>query len=196
MLLQDFCLLILAHKRHLWKLAQNRSTNSILELASCVLDLITHFFPEKLDKLPKETSRVMLVSKLLPELGLWFQDFQAEGFQSEIYSIIFIALKLIRTIITMRPTWWTSGRVAHHRWFWIACCAAAFLEATDQVGQCESLRSWEEAQEIIFARESNEMPEPHWFWWFLLLGVELNWRTPKTTIFLRFTMIMVELTCF
>ncbi|CAL1156696.1 unnamed protein product [Cladocopium goreaui] len=40
-------------------LSQNhRSTNSILELAASILDLITHFFPEKLDKLPKETSRV------------------------------------------------------------------------------------------------------------------------------------------
>lgn len=36
-----------------------RSTNSILELAASILDLIMHFFPDKLDQLPKETSRVM-----------------------------------------------------------------------------------------------------------------------------------------
>ncbi|CAK9016930.1 unnamed protein product [Durusdinium trenchii] len=40
-------------------LSQNhRSTNSILELAAAILDLITHFFPDKIDKLPREKSRV------------------------------------------------------------------------------------------------------------------------------------------
>ena len=37
-----------------------RSTNSILELAAAILDLITHFFPDKIDKLPREKSRVLL----------------------------------------------------------------------------------------------------------------------------------------
>ena len=47
-----------------------RSNNSILELASAVLDLITHFFPEKIDRLPKECSKVCLGPSEASSLGL------------------------------------------------------------------------------------------------------------------------------
>lgn len=119
-----------------------RSTNSILELAASILDLITHFFPEKLDKLPKETSRVTPGSwcrglELQNRLAQVDKTFSAVGFIPAINLIIIdyhkigkalgllgvSSMKFIRSnsFWAWRDAW---GRAVRHQWSWTECALA------------------------------------------------------------------------